>query len=86
MSVISCSGCNRYVDTDFDVEVLFCNDCSRVLCSQCCEDEELETDNKLCDLCEKSKTAAMREAHDEYLKEIRNSSKEQGKKGEANDV
>lgn len=53
MSVITCSNCGRYVDTDYDVEVLFCETgkCTRTLCSYCTEDAGLETDGKSCDQC-----------------------------------
>lgn len=53
MSVILCSNCDRSVDTDYDVEVLFCEKCNCTLCSQCTEDAGLETDSKHCDRCDR---------------------------------
>lgn len=53
MSVIRCDKCGDLVDTDFDVEVLFCNTgkCTRTLCSVCTDDAGLETESQACDLC-----------------------------------
>ena len=56
MSVIRCSECERLVDTDYDVEVLFCQTgkCTRTLCSRCTENAGLETDGEICDWCAKA--------------------------------
>lgn len=51
MSVITCSSCDRHVDTDYDVEVLFCEKCNRTLCSTCTEEAGLEFDSMRCERC-----------------------------------